>query len=132
MVPSEDGSSLYIRPTIIETSEAYGIKEDGYASSALMYIVTVLNLGKGLYHSAEKPELGLRLDACKDYIRAWPGGTGKYKIGANYGKSTVSWVFEQSLTWSALQGSSISPNRRAITCRYGCMGRKTSFQRQGR
>ena len=85
-MPNEDGSSLYIRPNIVETSEGFGIKEDAYASEALLYIVTTLNLGKGLYHSAEAQEKGLRLDACTEYIRAWPGGTGSYKLGANYGK----------------------------------------------
>lgn len=40
----------------------------------------------GLYPSAESVEKGIRLDACKEYIRAWPGGTGSYKLGANYGK----------------------------------------------
>ena len=88
MVPSEDGASLYIRPTLIETSESFGIKEDGNAGEALMYIVTTLNLGKGLYASAEAPERGLRLDADPNFVRAWTGGTGKYKVGANYGESS--------------------------------------------
>lgn len=82
-----DGSSLYIRPTLIETSEAWGIKESAYASEALLVIVTSLNLGLKVYPSAETQEKGLRLDACREYIRAWPGGTGSYKLGANYGAS---------------------------------------------
>jgi branched-chain amino acid aminotransferase len=85
LVPSFDGGNLYIRPTLIETGEAYGIKESPYASSALLYIVTTLNLGKGLYPSAEAEGKGIKLDACKEFIRAWPGGTGSYKLGANYG-----------------------------------------------
>jgi branched-subunit amino acid aminotransferase/4-amino-4-deoxychorismate lyase len=85
LVPSDDGGNLYIRPTLIETSESFGIKEDAYAAEALMYIVTTKNLGKGLYPAAEGK--GIRLDACKEYIRAWPGGTGSYKLGANYGQS---------------------------------------------
>ena len=52
-----------------------------------MYIVTTKNLGKGLYSSAEGK--GIRLDACKEYIRAWPGGTGSYKLGANYGEPAL-------------------------------------------
>lgn len=43
----------------------------------------------GLYPSAEAVEKGIRLDACKEYIRAWPGGTGSYKLGANYGMSQL-------------------------------------------
>lgn len=86
LVPSDDGGNLYIRPTLLETSEGFGIKEDAYAAEALLYIVTTSNLGKGLYGSAMgKGEKGIRMDACKEYIRAWPGGTGSYKLGANYG-----------------------------------------------
>jgi branched-chain amino acid aminotransferase len=87
LVPQGDGENLYIRPTLLETSESFGIKEDAYASEALLYIVTSANLGKGLYASAEGP--GLRLDACNKLIRAWPGGTGSYKLGANYGTVSV-------------------------------------------
>lgn len=86
-MPQYDGGNLYIRPTLIETGEAYGIKESPYASAALLYIVTTVNLGKGLYASAEAEGKGIKLDACKEYIRAWPGGTGSYKLGANYGES---------------------------------------------
>jgi branched-subunit amino acid aminotransferase/4-amino-4-deoxychorismate lyase len=89
-VPAHDGGNLYIRPTLIETSEGYGIKEDAFAAEALLYIVTTQNLGMGLYPSAEAVEKGIRLDACKEYIRAWPGGTGSYKLGANYGKYILS------------------------------------------
>lgn len=73
---------------MIETGEAYGIKESPYASAALLYIVTTVNLGKALYGSAEEEGKGLKLDACKEFIRAWPGGTGSFKLGANYGKSS--------------------------------------------
>lgn len=91
LVPANDGGNLYIRPTLLETSEGYGIKEDAFAAEALLYIVTTQNLGMGLYPSAEAVEKGIRLDACKEYIRAWPGGTGSYKLGANYGKPRSSW-----------------------------------------
>jgi hypothetical protein len=56
----------------------------------LLYIVTTVNLGKALYASAEEEGKGLKLDACKEFIRAWPGGTGSFKLGANYGKSIPS------------------------------------------
>lgn len=54
-----------------------------------MYIVTSANLGKGLYSSADDNAPSLRLDACKDLIRAWPGGHGSFKLGANYGTVSV-------------------------------------------
>nr|XP_018266046.1 branched-chain-amino-acid transaminase [Kwoniella dejecticola CBS 10117]OBR88204.1 branched-chain-amino-acid transaminase [Kwoniella dejecticola CBS 10117] len=84
LVPDTDGSNLYIRPTLLETSEGFGIKEDAFAGEALLYVVTTLNLGKGLYPSSEPENKGIKLDACKEFIRAWPGGTGSYKLGANY------------------------------------------------
>ncbi|WVQ82786.1 hypothetical protein IAT38_004918 [Cryptococcus sp. DSM 104549] len=93
IVPSTDGSSLYIRPTLLETSEGFGIKEDAFAADALLYVVTTLNLGLGLYSSADDGEgkgKGLKLDACNELIRAWPGGTGSYKLGANYGTVNIS------------------------------------------
>ncbi|WVQ72173.1 hypothetical protein IAR50_001718 [Cryptococcus sp. DSM 104548] len=89
IVPDTDGSSLYIRPTLLETSEGFGIKEDGYATEALLYVVTTLNLGLGLYGSAEAEGKGLRLHADKNFVRAWPGGTGNYKVGANYGTVNI-------------------------------------------
>ncbi|OCF32305.1 branched-chain-amino-acid transaminase [Kwoniella heveanensis BCC8398] len=90
LVPNTDGSNLYIRPTLLETSEGFGIKEDAFAAEALLYVVTTLNLGLGLYGSAEGEGKGIKLDACKEFIRAWPGGTGSYKLGANYGTVNIS------------------------------------------
>jgi branched-chain amino acid aminotransferase len=87
MVPAGDGDNLYIRPTLLETSESFGISEDAFAAEALLYVVTSVNLGKGLYASSEGT--GLRLDACNKYIRAWPGGTGSYKLGATTAPSRL-------------------------------------------
>lgn len=72
---------------MLETSQSFGIKEDALADEALLYVVTSLNLGLGLYGSSEGEGKGLKLDACKEFIRAWPGGTGSFKLGANYGES---------------------------------------------
>lgn len=86
LVPQEDGGNLYIRPNIVETSEGSVIQQNPLVEEALLYIVTSVNFGKKLYPSAESADQGLKLDANKDYIRAWPGGTGSYKLGANYGE----------------------------------------------
>ncbi|WWD22611.1 hypothetical protein CI109_107104 [Kwoniella shandongensis] len=90
IVPDTDGSSLYLRPTLLETSEGFGIKDDAFAAEALLYVATTLNLGKGLYPSSDGEGKGIKLDACKEFIRAWPGGTGSYKLGANYGTVNIS------------------------------------------
>ncbi len=88
-MPQEDGGNLYIRPNIVETSEGSVIQQNPTVEEALLYIVTTVNFGKKLYPSAESAEKGLKLDANKNFIRAWPGGTGSYKLGANYGGSEI-------------------------------------------
>ena len=80
----------------METSEGSVIQQAPLVEEALLFIVTSANFGKKLYPSAESPEQGLRLDANTNYIRAWPGGTGSYKLGANYGEPLRDIVCEQS------------------------------------
>ena len=130
LVPTDDGESLYIRPTIVETSEGFGIKTDAYASEALMYIVTTVNLGKALYSSAEGK--GLKVDACKEYIRAWPGGTGSYKLGANYGELGFRLHFGFAQAGVLVQELSISRRSQVLPCRSGSTGRRILFQKPER
>jgi len=100
----EKGSFIYIRPTMIATAAALGVQRP---KEALMYIMMVMfpplddpssrppsvptRLSNGVAES--KPALaskGMRLLASKhDMIRAWPGGFGSAKVGANYGPSLV-------------------------------------------
>lgn len=121
MVPAGDGDNLYIRPTLLETSESFGIKEDAFASDALLYVVTAVNLGKGLYPSAEGS--GLRLDACNEFIRAWPGGHGSFKLGANYGEYP-------GLNLVDMQERSRSPRSQDSPCLSGCTARRTLSPKQ--
>ncbi|ODN98442.1 branched-chain-amino-acid transaminase [Cryptococcus wingfieldii CBS 7118] len=86
-ITTKDGGNLYIRPTILETSGGFGVRGEALAPEALLYIVTTHNLGAATYNSAEEGA-GLRLDARTDYRRAFIGGTGSYKLGANYGQSS--------------------------------------------
>lgn len=83
------GASLYIRPTLIGTDSSLGFH---IPDTALLFVILV-------YGSSARPDLssgdaamgavsqtGLRLLASpEDAVRAWPGGTGYAKIGANYG-----------------------------------------------
>ncbi|RXK37389.1 branched-chain-amino-acid transaminase [Tremella mesenterica] len=85
IVPNEDGTNLYIRPTLIDASSSFGLREDGLASEAMLYVATGINVGTKIYPSADGK--GLKLNTSSDFIRAWPGGTGSYKLGANYGES---------------------------------------------
>ncbi|SMR64267.1 unnamed protein product [Zymoseptoria tritici ST99CH_3D1] len=95
------GQFLYIRPTMIGTDEALGVQRP---KEALLYVIIAcfpdmtksipmppaLN-GNG--HVEEKKKvshLGLKLLASEENtIRAWPGGFGYAKLGANYGPSLV-------------------------------------------
>ena len=76
-VPSEPGYSLYIRPTLIGTANSLGV---GANTEALLFVI--LSPVGNYYASGIKP---VSLEANPDYVRAWPGGTGDAKIGANYG-----------------------------------------------
>ncbi|EHY55686.1 hypothetical protein HRR83_007900 [Exophiala dermatitidis] len=101
---AEPGQFIYIRPTMIATAPALGVQKP---REALLYIMMVMfppldepsvnvpSPSKGLDIAApenEKPEAqkkaGMRLLASRhDMIRAWPGGFGNAKVGANYGPS---------------------------------------------
>lgn len=76
-VPSTEGYSLYVRPTVIGMHEALGV----CPSEACKLFVICSPVGP-YYPTGFKP---VNLLAEKTAVRAWPGGTGAYKIGANYG-----------------------------------------------
>ncbi|KAM3420962.1 hypothetical protein BST61_g4194 [Cercospora zeina] len=95
------GTYLYVRPTLIATQPSLAIKK---ASEALLYILLVCfpdfdqpsgSLGPppsqdGKQMVSEEQRAGLRLLAShKTMVRAWPGGFGDCKVGANYGPSIV-------------------------------------------
>jgi branched-chain amino acid aminotransferase len=97
-VPDKEGFSLYIRPAVIGMHEALGVAP----SDACKLFVISSPVGP-YYPSGFKP---VNLLAEKTAVRAWPGGTGAYKLGANYaialgpqtqaqkkGFSQVLWLF---------------------------------------
>jgi branched-chain amino acid aminotransferase len=78
---AERGQFMYIRPTMIATAPALGVQRP---REALMYIMMVL------FPALDEQPSGMRLLASRhDMIRAWPGGFGNAKVGANYGPSLV-------------------------------------------
>ncbi|KAF2016871.1 branched-chain amino acid aminotransferase II [Aaosphaeria arxii CBS 175.79] len=82
----EPGRFLYIRPSLIGTGSQMGVQ---LPTSALLYIITVPwpDFSKES-PPGSPPRTGLRLLASQgDTIRAWPGGFGHAKVGANYGTS---------------------------------------------
>lgn len=100
---SRPGQFLYLRPTMIATAAALGVQKP---KEALLYIIACcfpaldetigsvvqdqaqLSNGNGVVPEDKPP--GMRLLASKDdMVRAWPGGFGYAKVGANYGPSLI-------------------------------------------
>jgi branched-chain amino acid aminotransferase len=81
-LPEENrGSFLYIRPAMIGTAPAIGVQRP---AEALFFVVAVL------FPPVLVSPTGMKLLASKDDMcRAWPGGFGNAKVGANYGPSLI-------------------------------------------
>ncbi|GAA5970680.1 hypothetical protein JCM8115_005992 [Rhodotorula mucilaginosa] len=80
-VPTEPGTSLYIRPTMIGTQAGLGVG----ASTDILLFVIACPVGP-YYSTGFKP---VKLYATTKDVRAWPGGTGGYKLGSNYAAGVV-------------------------------------------
>jgi len=80
-IPEGKGYSLYIRPTMIATQAALGV---GPTSDARCF--TILS-PVGPYYSGGFKAVSLFADSKN--VRAWPGGTGNYKVGGNYAPTIV-------------------------------------------
>ncbi|KAF7584360.1 branched-chain amino acid aminotransferase [Clavispora lusitaniae] len=75
-VPRGEGYSLYLRPTIIGTTATLGVSTP---DKALLYMIAS---PVGPYYSTGFKAVSLE---ATDYaVRAWPGGVGNKKLGANY------------------------------------------------
>ncbi|KAF4582306.1 branched-chain amino acid aminotransferase [Ophiocordyceps camponoti-floridani] len=72
---------LYLRPTLIGTQPQLGVQAP---REALLYIILTY-----MPHM-DRPQGGMRLlTSPRDMVRAWTGGFGFAKLGANYGPSLV-------------------------------------------
>lgn len=80
-IPTEPGYSLYIRPTMIGTQVGLGV---GPSTNVMLYVICS-PVGP-YYKTGFKP---VSLLASTKYVRAWPGGTGAFKLGANYATGVV-------------------------------------------
>ncbi|KAL4910472.1 hypothetical protein BDW74DRAFT_52340 [Aspergillus multicolor] len=83
---SQPGRFLYLRPTLIGSGTQLGVQAP---AEALLFIIAVPWPDPASRLKAVPGEaLGLKLLASTpDTIRAWPGGFGYAKLGANYGPS---------------------------------------------
>lgn len=80
-IPSQRGYSLYLRPTLIGTQATLGVGPPG---SALLYVIAS---PVGPYYPTGFKAISLE---ATDYaVRAWPGGVGDKKLGANYAPCIV-------------------------------------------
>jgi len=78
-VPSEPGTALYLRPTLIGTEGFLGVR----ASKRYLFFIILSPVG-AYYPEGMKP---VRIWVEKEYIRAAKGGLGAVKAGANYAAS---------------------------------------------
>ncbi|VDO26772.1 unnamed protein product [Haemonchus placei] len=85
-VPYSSTSSLYIRPTLIGTDPTLGV---GFPLEAKLFVLTG---PVGQYYSTGFQPV--RLLADPQYVRAFPGGVGAYKMGCNYAPTI--WVGKEA------------------------------------
>lgn len=78
-VPHSEGTSLYIRPTMIATEPVLGVKP---ADQYFCYII--LSPVGAYYKGGLNP---VKIWISDEYIRVAPGGTGEAKTGGNYAAS---------------------------------------------
>ncbi|KAK0638017.1 Branched-chain-amino-acid aminotransferase [Lasiodiplodia hormozganensis] len=83
--PGGDGGGrdrfLYVRPTLVGTQAQLGVQRP---TEALLFIVA------SYMPALDAPAGGLRLQTSPaNAIRAWPGGFGHAKVGANYGPTVA-------------------------------------------
>ncbi|KAL2888386.1 Branched-chain-amino-acid aminotransferase, cytosolic [Ceratocystis lukuohia] len=80
-IPEQKGYSLYLRPTMIGTQKTLGV---GAPGSAMMFVIAS---PVGPYYPTGFKAVSLE---ATDYaVRAWPGGVGDKKLGANYAPCIV-------------------------------------------
>jgi branched-chain amino acid aminotransferase len=80
-VPTSPGTSLYIRPTMIATEAALGVRP------ATQYLFFIVASPVGAYY----PEgfNPTRIFVSSEYVRATPGGSGEAKTSGNYGPTLL-------------------------------------------
>ena len=83
-IPRARGCSLYIRPTLIGTRPSLGVSASRHAA---LYVIC--SPTGPFIRDASGSRSGISLLAMSDQVRAWPGGTGGFKLGLNYAPGIV-------------------------------------------
>lgn len=78
-IPTAEGTSLYIRPTLIAVEPVLGVKPSDH------YYFYVILSPVGAYYAAGFNPVKIMVE--DHYVRAVPGGTGEAKTGGNYASS---------------------------------------------
>ena len=80
-VPTEPGTSLYIRPFIIATDEFLGV------APSKTYLFMIILAPSGAYYESGLAPVGIWIE--DEYVRAVRGGMGYAKTGGNYAASLI-------------------------------------------
>ena len=83
-IPTEDGTSLYIRPFIIATDEFLGV------APSKTYKFIIILAPSGAYYESGLAPVGIWIE--DEYVRAVKGGMGFAKTGGNYAASLAAQV----------------------------------------
>ena len=80
-IPTEPGTSLYIRPFVIATDEFLGV------APSKTYLFMVILAPSGAYYESGLAPVGIWIE--DEYVRAVRGGIGFAKTGGNYAASLI-------------------------------------------
>ena len=80
-IPTEPGTSLYIRPFIIATDEFLGV------APSKTYLFMIILSPSGAYYESGLAPVGIWIE--DEYVRAVRGGMGFAKTGGNYAASLI-------------------------------------------
>ncbi len=83
-IPTDPGTSLYIRPFIIATDEFLGV------APSKTYLFMIILSPSGAYYASGMAPVGIWIE--DDYVRAVRGGMGYTKTGGNYAASLIAQV----------------------------------------
>ena len=80
-IPTEPGTSLYVRPFIIATDEFLGV------APSKTYLFMIILAPSGAYYESGLAPVGIWIE--DEYVRAVRGGIGFAKTGGNYAASLI-------------------------------------------
>ncbi len=83
-IPTEPGTSLYVRPFVIATDEFLGV------APSKTYLFMIILSPSGAYYASGLAPVGIWIE--DEYVRAVRGGIGFAKTGGNYAASLIAQV----------------------------------------